>query len=202
MKHTHIDTSLIIESMIEPQSRVLDLGCGDGSLLSSLIARKRVEGTGVEISHDMVASCLAKGLCVFQADIDKGLSHWEDATFDYVILKSTLEVIHRPYELILEMLRVGRHALVTVSNFGYLANRIHTLLTGRMTPRIRAFSPWYETSVIRYVCMDEFFEALRRSGVRISEARYVTPFGSVSRKKPLFANLFVVEAVFLLTRTP
>lgn len=190
----------IITRWVERQSRVLDLGCGDGALLSRLEGEKGIEGIGVEISHDMVVRCLAQGLSVYQADIDKGLAQWEDMSFDTVILKSTLEVIHRPCELIGEMLRVGRKAIVSVSNFGYLPNRLKVLFTGSMSPRMRAFKPWYATDVIRFASLDEFLQALDEMDVRIMDSLHVLFLGRVSRKRPPLANLLVKDAVFLLGR--
>src|SRR5512136_408455 len=146
----------IIESWVSPGSRVLDLGCGDGTLLSGLVERKQVEAIGVEIAQEMIVKCLGKGISVYQADIDRGLSQWDDLSFDYVILNDTLQVITRPQKVIDEMLRVGRYAIISVSNFGYLGNRLRVLFEGRMSMKVRFAGSWHDTPVIRFFSLMEF----------------------------------------------
>ncbi|HPC47463.1 MAG TPA: methionine biosynthesis protein MetW [Deltaproteobacteria bacterium] len=192
---------VIIEGWVAQGSRVLDLGCGDGSLLRRLVTTRHVEGIGVEISQDMVIQCLKKGLCVYQADIDKGLAQWDDLSFDTVILKSTLDVIRRPCELLGDMLRVGRNAVVTVSNFGYAPNRMHILLKGSVSPRSRSMKPWHATEVIRYVCLAEFLDTLVSMGIDAIDSRYVLPFAGIVEMLPPLSNVLVREAIFLLGRS-
>lgn len=193
-------TNLIIEQWVTPGSRVLDLGCGDGTLLSSLTRNSRVEGVGVEISQDMIVRCLAKGVSVYQADIDRGLSQWDDLSFDYVILNATLQVIHRPYDIISEMLRVGRSAVISVSNFGYVRNRIRVLFDGRISRDARVSGSWHSTPVIRFVSLKEFLQSLSEMDVEIVDARFFLPAGMVTKRRTVLDNLLVKEAVFLLKR--
>lgn len=190
----------IIEQWVEPGSRVLDLGCGDGSLLEALSASRGVEGIGVEISHDMVLACIRKGLCVYQADIDRDLSAWEDSSFDYVVLNATLQVITRPYRVIEEMLRVGRSAIISISNFGHLHNRVSVLSSGRVDERIRFSGNWHDTPVLRFVSIREFVRSLREMGITVTDARYFYPLNLVSaRRLPLY-NLMAADAIFRLRR--
>jgi methionine biosynthesis protein MetW len=191
-------TQSIIESWIQPQSRVLDLGCGDGTLLSRLSERKKVEGIGVEISRDMIVKCLGKGISVYQADIDHGLSQWDELSFDYVILTATLQVIHKPYNVINEMLRVGRFAVISVSNFGYALNRLRIMLDGRMTDDMRLSRQWHDTPVIRFVCLSEFVRSLAEMDIDILDARFFLPFDQVVKTKIPLDNLIVKEALFML----
>lgn len=188
----------IIEEWIAPGSRVLDLGCGDGSLLSTLITKKQVDGIGVEISHDMVLQCIQKGICVYQADIDKDLSEWADSSFDYVILNSTLQVITRPYNVISEMLRVGSFAIISISNFGYIRNRIRVLSQGRVSSRIRLSESWHDTPVLRFVSLKEFRSSLREIGVEIMDARYFFPMNVMSKIPGPAYNLLAREGIFKL----
>jgi len=190
----------IIEEWIPPQSRVLDLGCGDGSLLSSLISKKQVDGIGVEISHEMVLQCVQKGICVYQADIDKDLSEWADSSFDCVILNATLQVITKPYKVIDEMLRVGRFAIISISNFGYLRNRIRVLSQGRVSSRIRLSETWHDTPVLRFVSLKEFESSLREMGIEIMEARYFFPLNFISKVQWPVYNLLAKEGIFKLRR--
>jgi methionine biosynthesis protein MetW len=191
----------IIEQWVEPGSRVLDLGCGDGSLLEALSAGKDVEGIGVEISHDMVLACIRKGLCVYQADIDRDLSAWEDSSFDYVVLNATLQVITRPYRVIEEMLRVGRFAIISISNFGYARNRLRVLAQGRVSSSARISGGWHDTPVLRYVSLKEFISSIREIGVEIMDARYIFPFNVVSSTRWPLYNLLAKEGIFRLRRT-
>jgi methionine biosynthesis protein MetW len=191
-------TQHIIEDWIAPQSRVLDLGCGDGTLLSRLTQRKQVDGIGVEISRDMIVKCLGKGISVYQADIDHGLSQWDELSFDYVILTATLQVIHRPYNVITEMLRVGRCAVISVSNFGFAANRLGIMLKGRITDGMRLTGDWHDTPVIRFVCLSEFMGSLTEMGIDILDARFFLPFDLAVKKKMPLDNVIVKEAIFML----
>jgi len=190
----------LIEQWVEPSSRVLDLGCGDGSLLDRLKRSRQVDGIGVEISQDMIVQCLSRGLSVYQADIDRGLSQWDDLSFDYVILNATLLVTHKPYDIITEMLRVGRYAVISVSNFGFLPNRASVLFRGSITGDVRAAGTWHDSPVIRFVCLDEFRASLREMGIDIMDARHFLPLGIVTRTRIPLDNLLVREAVFLLRR--
>ena len=191
----------IIEGWIQPRSRVLDLGCGDGTLLNDLIEKKQVDGIGVEISQDMIVKCLGKGISVYQADIDRGLSQWDELSFDYVVLNATLQVIHRPVNVINEMLRVGRCAVISVSNFGYWENRVRILLKGCITNEMRLTGSWHDTPVIRFVCLSEFRSFLCGMGVEVLDARFFLPFDIAVRKtRTPLDNLLVKEAIFMLGR--
>ncbi|HNY64050.1 MAG TPA: methionine biosynthesis protein MetW [Deltaproteobacteria bacterium] len=190
----------IIEEWVDKHSRVLDLGCGDGSLLDSLITRKEVDGFGVEISHDMILKCVQKGICVYQADIDRDLSEWTDGSFDYVILNATLQVITKPYRVIDEMLRVGRFAIISISNFGYLRNRVRVLSQGRVSSRIRLSESWHDTPVLRFVSLREFRSSLSEMGIEVMDARYFFPMNVVAKTLLPGYNLLAKEGIFKLRR--
>jgi methionine biosynthesis protein MetW len=190
----------IIQQWISHQSRVLDLGCGDGTLLSNLIREKNIEGIGVEISQEMIIQCIQKGISVYQADIDKDLSEWSDSSFDYVILNATLQAITRPYRVIEEMLRVGKHAIISVSNFGYISNRIRVLAQGRVSSQTRSSQNWYDSPVIRFVSLKEFEVSLKEMGIIVEDSRFFLAFNSVIQKKWPFHNLLAREGIFKLTR--
>jgi len=189
----------IIEAWVETGARVLDLGCGDGTLLDALNRNKKVNGLGVEIDQEKIISCLKKGICVHQTDIDQGLSNLDDMSFDYVFLNATLQVIHRPYKVIDEMLRVGRFAIISISNFGYIQNRMRVLVRGQMSEHIRFGLDWHDTPVIRFVSVTEFMRSLSDMGVSVTDARYFLPFGRISVRTP-FKDLLVKEALFRLRR--
>lgn len=153
------DLALICD-WIAPGSRILDLGCGDGQLLSHLAKTRGVSGYGLEIDPDNVAQCVTAGVNVIQADVDEGLAEFATGSFDYVVMTQALQALVRPDLALAEMLRVGREAIVTFPNFGHWRARLQ-LTRGQMplTPSLPA--PWYSTPNI-HLCTVADFEALCR----------------------------------------
>lgn len=189
----------IIEQWVMPGARVLDIGCGDGTLLHHLIRHKQAQGIGVEIAEEKIIACLKKGICVYQADIDQGLSNLDDMSFDYVILNATLQVIYKPYTVIDEMLRVGKFAIISISNFGYVRNRLRVLFQGRVSDHIRFAGDWHDTPVIRFVSLKEFQASLHDMGIEVMDARFFLPLDKISQHAP-FRDLLAKEALFKLRR--
>ena len=146
----------VIARLIPPGSRVLDLGCGNGDLLLKLKQAGIADIRGVEIDNRCIAACVRKGLTVFHGDLDEGLSDYDDASFDYVVLNQTLQVVHKPTLVINEMLRVGSRAIVSFPNFGHFKVRWYLLTKGRM-PKVD-FLPcdWYDTSNIHLLTISDF----------------------------------------------
>jgi methionine biosynthesis protein MetW len=190
----------IIGKWIEPGSRVLDLGCGDGTLLRNLEEKRQVEAVGVEISQDMLVQCIGKGISVYQANIDKGLCQWPDQSFDYVILNDTLQVITRPQDVIKEMLRVGKYAIISVSNFGYIRNRVQLMFQGRLSPMILVSGSWHDTPVIRFVSIQEFRHFLNGMGIEIVDARFFLAFSLITSLRWPMVNLLARNGIFKLRR--
>ena len=190
----------IIEQWISPGARVLDLGCGDGSLLKRLSTNKNAYTVGVEIAETKIIECLKKGICVYQADIDEGISNLDDMSFEYVILNETLQEIYKPHRVIEEMLRVGLHAIISVSNFGYIKNRLHMLLRGRISADIRFDGSWHDSPVIRFFTVSEFENLLVKMGIVIEDARYFMPMGHVATKRPPVPDLLVKGGLYKLRR--
>lgn len=148
----------IIADWITPESRVLDLGCGDGYLLRYLSRVKRVTGYGLEIDPDHIPECIRAGINVIQMDLDRGLAEFDDDSFDYVVLSLTLQAIRYPDRLLGEMLRVGRQGIVTFPNFGHWQARAQ-LLRGRMPVTRTLPNRWFDTPNI-HLCTLRDFEAL------------------------------------------
>ncbi|ABI55692.1 methionine biosynthesis protein MetW [Alkalilimnicola ehrlichii] len=163
----------IISDWIAPGSRILDLGCGDGTLLAHLAGEREVTGYGLEIEPRKIVACLEKGVSVIQADLDKGLSDFKDQAFDYVLMTQTLQAVHYPDELLQEMLRVGREGIVTFPNFGNWRMRLYLGFHGRMPISRTLPHTWYNTPNI-HLCTVRDFEALcAERGIEILE-RHVT----------------------------
>ncbi|MDR3416297.1 MAG: methionine biosynthesis protein MetW [Nevskia sp.] len=153
----------VICDLIKPDSRILDLGCGDGALLLHLARSRSVRGYGLEIDAANVAACIGAGVNVIQADLDEGLADFADGSFDYVVMTQALQALVRPDLAVEEMLRVGREAIVTFPNFGHWRARL-AILNGRMpiTPALPA--QWYNTENIHLCTVADFEDLCRRSG--------------------------------------
>jgi methionine biosynthesis protein MetW len=149
-------------------ARVLDLGCGDGSLLRSLWQERQAPGYGVEIDDDSVLACVANDVNVLQVDLESGLSLFADGSFDCVILSETLQTIHRTELLMREMLRVGREVIVSFPNFGHWRARVQVVL-GRMPVSEALPYEWYETPNVHHCTMHDFEDLCRRLRVKIRE---------------------------------
>jgi methionine biosynthesis protein MetW len=186
----------IIGEIVEPGTKVLDLGCGEGELLQWLAENKGVDARGVEISGAKVQRAIARGVSVYQGDIDEGLADYPDHAFDYVILSQTLQETQYPQRVLREMLRVGNRAIVAFPNFGHWRVRLAMLFTGR-APKTKLFPyDWYDSPNIHFLTVDDFEELARREKLAV-ERRY---FLSGRTRGRLLPNLMAEVAVFLVRR--
>ncbi|MDC7786534.1 methionine biosynthesis protein MetW [Rhodoplanes sp. TEM] len=194
---------LQVSEMVEPGSRVLDVGCGDGELLRLLEARG-VDGRGIELSREGVNECVAKGLAVVQGDADTDLASYPDDAFDYVILSQTLQATRRPRDVIEHMLRIGRHAIVSFPNFGHWRIRLQLLFYGRMPRTANLPETWYDTPNIHFCTIKDFNDMCALVGARMERAVALDPWGTALKIDApwWFWNLFGEQAVFLLSRKP
>jgi len=192
----------LITEMVPEGSRVLDLGCGDGSLMAHLRDEKRCTVRGVDLSPEDIASALSRGLSVVQTDLDGGLSGYADGSFDYVVLSQTLQVVRRPAFVLGEMLRVGERGLVTFPNFGHWRVRGYLALRGRMpVSRSIPFS-WYDTPNIHHTTITDFRDFVATNGGTIErEVSLVTrEWAGQIRRVHVWPNLFADTAVALVKR--
>jgi methionine biosynthesis protein MetW len=158
----------VIGDLIKPDSRILDLGCGDGALLAHLARSRGVRGYGLEIDPANVAACVAAGVNVIQADLDEGLADFADGSFDYVVMTQALQALARPDRAVAEMLRVGREAIVTFPNFGHWRAR-WSIMGGRMPLTPALPSQWYNTENIHLCTVTDFEDLCRKSGWQVLE---------------------------------
>ncbi len=198
-KGLHLNYSLITK-MVEGNSHILDLGCGDGELLQLLKKDKNAKCLGIDINQDNVISCLKKGLSVIQGDIDIGLHEVPDKSYDYVILNQTLQSTHNPEFVLQEMLRVGKKCVVSFPNFAYWKVRCHLFFKGQMPKsRILPFE-WYDTPNIHLLTISDFFEFAKKRNIKILKSIYTTK-ASV-KKFPLtrfLPNLLAEEVIFVIS---
>lgn len=194
-----IDHSMIL-GLVPAGTKVLDLGCGDGSLLEKLVRQKGVIGRGIEISEEGVRACIAKGLTVLQGDIDQGLRDYPDSSFDYIILNQTLQAAKKPDVVLSEMLRVGKKGIVGFPNFAYWKLRLYLLFRGRMPKTEFLPFEWFDTPNIHFCSVADFSDYCARHGVTIERRVYLSTDQGGRVLKGVRPNLFAENAVFLLSR--
>ncbi len=190
----------IISDLIAPESRVLDLGCGSGALLFHLQAHKSVNGYGLEIDREQILECVAKGVNVIEQDLDEGLSHFSDDSFDFVVMTETLQAVKRPDQVIAEMLRIGREAIVTFPNFGHLACRLQIALKGRMPVTGHLPNQWYDTPNIHMCTFRDFEQFCREKGIPIRERFVVNNVYNNNWLINRLPNLFGITAYYRIGR--
>jgi len=193
---------LLIAEMVEPGARVLDIGCDTGDLLKLLESKRDVDGRGVEISQSGVNFCVAKGLSVVQGDADSDLENYPDRAFDYAILSQTLQATRRPRHVLEQLMRIGRHAIVSFPNFGHWRIRFQLLFNGRMPVTENLPESWYETQNIHFCTIKDFVGLCEEADARIVKPIALNSYGKRLRiGLPLsWQNLFGSQAVFLLSR--
>lgn len=160
---------LHIARMVEPGSRVLDVGCGDGALLDYLTQERGADARGIELSQAGVNACVTRGLSVVQGDADSDLKDYPSKAFDYVILSQTLQATYRPREVVSQLLRIGKRAIVSFPNFGYWRVRLNLMLTGRMPNTGTLDNPWYATPNIHLCTVRDFVVMCDELGVVIEQ---------------------------------
>ncbi|MDP6109731.1 MAG: methionine biosynthesis protein MetW [Rhodospirillales bacterium] len=191
----------IIADMIETGTRVLDVGCSSGALLDYLVHFKQVDGRGIELSTEGVNTCVSNGLSVIQGDANIDLKDYPDQAFDYVVLSQTLQAMNNPRAVVEQMLRIGRHAIVSFPNFAHWRVRYHLGLKGRMPVSETLPYQWYETPNIHFCTIKDFTVLCKEMGISVERSVSLDNNGSAVRRvdmTPFLSNLFGEQAVFLL----
>ena len=190
----------ILQQWIRPNSRILDLGCGDGTLLQSLTATHGVEGYGLEIDPERITACVEKGVNVIETDINKGLSHFPDDSFDTVVMTNSLQALHRPDRTVGEMLRIGKECIVTFPNFGNIRSRSFLAFRGRMPVTKQLAYQWYDTPNIHFCTVRDFENLCRDLHIHILHREVVAERPPDRQLKKFWPNLFGETAVYHLSK--
>lgn len=186
----------VIAARVQPATRALDIGCGDGALMAAL-AEKGCDARGMEIDPELVERCVSRGLSVVQGDADRDLADYPDKAFDYAILSQTLQTAARPDRMLDELLRVGRQAFVSFPNFAHWRMRAALALGGRMPVTRHLPVSWYETQNIHHVTVSDFRDLIAAMGVKCERAWFFAGDREIGAS---LANLRAEHAVFELSR--
>ncbi len=195
-KDARLDHRIIFD-LIEPGSKVLDLGCGNGDLMYILTREKNVRAQGIEVDDTAVYECVKKGLSVFHSDIESGLSEYPDDTFDYVILNQSMQEVRKVDFVIQEALRVGRKVVIGFPNFAYWKARLMLFFRGRVPITSSLPYHWYDTPNVRFLSITDFREYCGEKNLRVLSSRYLGEMKEVS----FWPNLLALNALFLLEKT-
>ncbi len=190
----------LVADLVKQGSRVLDVGCGDGTLLDHLTQYKGVDGRGIEINAARVNACVSQGLSVIQGNAETDLKNYPSEAFDYVILGLTLQSMHDPREIVTELLRIGKRAIVSITNFGYWRVRSQLLFQGRMPVSDADEHDWCNTDNIRLCTIRDFVILCDELGITIERCFAIGHGGGARKVRPtsLVANLLGEQAVFVL----
>jgi methionine biosynthesis protein MetW len=187
-----------IADLVTPGTRVLDLGCGDGALLEHLVRRRQVKGRGIELSEQGVLACVRRGLSVRQGNLQEGLADYPDGSFDWVILSQTLPFLNDPAMILREMLRVGKQAIVSFSNWGHWRCRLELLFTGHVPVAVDLPQQWYESPRRQLFSVTDFALFCRQIDIEIVSEIYLNRGVRIHTGR--FKNLLATTAVFTLRR--
>lgn len=194
LKH-RLDYRVIVD-LIDRGSKVLDLGCGDGELLSLLIQYKGCKGTGIEIDEKAIYACIAKGLTVSHGDIDSGLNEYADKRFDYVILNESLQQMLNPQKAILEALRVGKKVVVGIPNFCHINARFQIFFHGQVPVTKELPYEWYDTPNLRFFSLKDFKNFCKVNLIKIRQERAI----DTQKEVAMFPNLFAHIGIYVLEK--
>jgi homoserine O-acetyltransferase len=197
VKRTRIDYQLI-EAIIEPQSTVLDVGCGDGQLLANLIVDKNIKAEGIELEQSMIQKCVEKGLPVVQQDIDLGLTNYADKSFDYIILSQTVQTVKNPKKVFTELLRVGKKVIVSFPNFAHWRCRLQLMFKGKAPISKQLPFDWYDSPNIHFMSIKDFDQFCEQIGAKVEKKIPMKKTRQSSVK--LVPNFFAEQVIYITSK--
>jgi methionine biosynthesis protein MetW len=189
-----------VRNWVNANSRVLDLGCGDGTLLAELQQSLKVRGYGLEIDPTSINQCVAKGVNVVEQDLNKGLENFADNSFDTVIMTQALQAMRYPHLVLDEMLRIGSECIITFPNFGHWKARAYLTLRGRMPVTKQLTYQWYDTPNIHFFTYSDFETLCRERDIKVLHKQFVGEHFPDRQLKNVWPNLFAETAVYHLSK--
>ena len=194
-------TPEVIESWVTSGSRILDLGCGDGSILEALQLNKLVKGYGIEIDKRNIQSCLEKGIAIIEQNIDEGLSNFQDKSFDTVLVSQTIQTLKNPKQALDEITRIGHQAIIVIPNFGHWKSRLTVFLGGKMPVTESLPEKWYETPNIHLCTVTDFENLCFELDIVVEEKKILNSKGKVNTKFSGWSNLLSSSVIYRLSRS-
>ena len=189
-----------INDWISRDSKVLDLGCGDGSLLNDLRKEKSASGLGIEIDAEKIKSCLKKGISVIEQDIDSGLENFSNQSFDYVVMSQSIQALKKPEVALEEIVRIGKECIVSIPNFANIKCRLQLFFKGQMPVSSALPYDWYSTPNLHLCSLEDFEELCKKSSIKIVERKLSKINGEESILMKLLPNLFSEVALYKLVK--
>jgi len=186
----------IIYKIVKPQSKVLDLGCGNGDLLHFLVKKKKVKAQGIELDEKAIYSCVEKDLSVFHGDIESGLSGYPEKAFDYVILNQSMQEVKKVDYVMTEALRIGKEVIVGFPNFTYFPARFRIFFKGKVPITASLPYHWHDTPNVHFLSINDFKDFCVEKQIKVVSAFYL----GKKRTVQFFPNLFALNAIFLISK--
>ena len=191
----------IIANLLPPQSRVLDVGCGDGTLIEALIKEKNIDARGIELEEDKVKECISKGLSVIEGDAETELSQFPDKAFDFVVLSQTLQAFYQPENVLEQLLRVGGRVIISIPNFGYWQIRASLLFFGKMPITKSLPYTWYNTPNLHMCSIKDFYQFCEKKKIKIDKVVGINgeKISSIYRVNLEMKNLLSEVGIFVIS---
>ena len=191
----------IIANLLPSQSRVLDVGCGDGSLIEALIKEKNIDARGIELEEDKVKECISKGLSVIEGDAETELSQFPNKAFDFVILSQTLQAFYQPENVLAQLLRIGGRVIISIPNFGYWQIRASLLIFGKMPITKSLPYTWYNTPNLHMCSIKDFYQFCEKKKIKIEKVVGINgeKISSIYRVNLEMKNFLSEVGIFLIS---
>jgi methionine biosynthesis protein MetW len=191
----------IITNLLPSQSRVLDVGCGDGTLIEALINKKSIDARGIELGEQNVKECISKGLSVIEGNAETELSQFPDKAFDFVILSQTLQAFYQPENVLEQLLRIGHKVIISIPNFGYWQIRVKLLFFGKMPVTKSLPYSWYDTPNLHMCSIKDFYQFCQKKKIKLDKVLGINGkrISSIHRINLEMKNLFSEVGIFLIS---
>jgi len=186
----------VIADWVKPESSVLDLGCGDGELLSILVKEKSVRANGIEIDEQAIYKCVERGLSVFHEDLAQGLTGYPDGSFDYVVMNGSMQQVAKPDPVFKDALRVGKKLIVGFPNFSHISSRLQILFSGKVPVTPSLPYQWFDTPNLHFLSISDFKDYCKLRGWKVEASAFL----SKERRVGFLPNLFAEQGLFLLSK--